>query len=180
MPRLSRLVGAIAVVLIAASQAGPASAVFSGDMSPRAESGDADYAAAIRAKDLMDWEPMIAALQKVVERRPWHDNAHNLLGYGYRKIGEYDLALKHYTRALGLNPRHRQALAYLGVAYLHMEELTLAEATLDRLRDVCRGVTLTFSDGEFSDGCNEYHRLSEYVAFYKENGYVEEDCPTEW
>ena len=169
-----------ALLTLAVIWGAPAHAVFSGDMSRRAESSDKDYAEAIRARAVMDWEPMVAALERVIARRPWHDNGHNLLGYGYRKLERYEEALHHYAIALELNPRHRQALAYLGVAYLHMDEVDKAEATLTRLRTVCEFVALTFSDGEFTDGCGEYHKLTEYVASYRENGFVEEDCPTEW
>ncbi|MEM1383500.1 MAG: tetratricopeptide repeat protein [Pseudomonadota bacterium] len=157
----------------------PASAVFSGDMSPRPESGDADYAAGIRARNEMEWEKMIVELEKVVARRPWHDNAHNLLGYGYRKIGNYEKSLVHYHTALKLNPRHRQALNYLGMAYLHMEDRAKAETTLAKLGEVCKQVRLTFSDGDFSDGCREYRKLEEQVAFYDEYGFVIETCPSE-
>ncbi len=174
----------VGMVLTAAALAGigggPAKAVFSGDMSPRAESSDVDYAAAIRARTDMKWEPMVASLQKVVARRPWHDNAHSLLGYGYRKLGDYDRALDHYSTALKLNPRHRQALAYLGMTYLHMGDLEQARTTLDRLGGVCRDVALTFSDGAFSDGCDEYRTLDEFITTYVETGVLLEDCPSEW
>ncbi|MEL6480140.1 MAG: tetratricopeptide repeat protein [Pseudomonadota bacterium] len=158
-----------------------AHAVFSGDMSPRAESGDKDYAAAIRYRKAKDWERMVNSLNRVVRRRPWHDNAHNLLGYGYRKMHLYDLALKHYETALELNPRHRQALEYLGEAYLQMGNVAKAEETMVRLAKVCSGVRLTFSDGDFSDGCNEYRDLREAYDYYVENGVPlpDEDDPEE-
>ena len=66
-----------ALLTIAVIWGAPAHAVFSGDMSRRAESSDKDYAEAIRARAVMDWEPMVAALERVIARRPWHDNAHN-------------------------------------------------------------------------------------------------------
>lgn len=147
-----------------------AQAVFSGDMSPRARSGDADYADGVDAWGERRWRDAIGYLNKVVARRPHHDNAHNLLGYSYRKVGEYELALAHYHRALELNPRHRQALEYLGRAYLEMHWPDKAAETLDRLGEVCRFVALTFSDGDFSDGCAEYRSLAEAVAVYERTG----------
>ena len=159
-------------VALAAALPTAAGAVFSGDMSPRARSGDSDYADAVDAWEAKDWNTAIHFLSKVVERRPWHDNAHNLLGYSYRQIEEFELALKHYHIALDLNPRHRQALEYLGRAYLQMHWPDKARETLDRLGAVCTQVALTFSDGDFTDGCNEYRSLRDAVAFYQETGEV--------
>lgn len=155
----------------------PAHAVFSGEMSPRAQSGDADYAAGVRAWRDMDWPVMVEHLRKVVARRPWHDNAHTLLGYGYRRMGDYDRAFHHYDVALGLNGRHRGALSYLGVAYLHLDDMPRATETLARLREVCGFVALTFSDGDFSSGCDEYLELKGAIEHYVETGEVLDLCP---
>lgn len=169
----SLFIASLAGFLIAVAVAPqPAQAVFSGDMSPRAESGDADYAAALRARKAKNWMEMVNSLLRVVERRPWHDNAHSLLGYSYRKMGLFDMAIKHYTRALELNPRHRQALEYLGEAYLQMNDVPMAEATMARLAKVCSGVALTFSDGDFTDGCDEYRILREVYEHYLAHGVL--------
>lgn len=159
---------ALALALMLAAP--PAWAVFSGDMSPRAESGDADYAEAIRMREAKNWFATIDALKRVVARRPWHDNAHSLLGYSYRQIEEYELALHHYHIALELNPRHRQALEYLGRAYLQMHWPDKARETLAKLGEVCAFVSLTFSDGDFTDGCNEYRMLRDAVVEYERTG----------
>lgn len=161
--------GALAAACVATAPGG-AWAVFSGDMSPRARSGDSDYADGVEAWERKDWAAAVAALEKVVARRPWHDNAHSLLGYSWRKLGEYEKSLAHYHTALELNPRHRQALEYLGRAYLELHWPDKAEETLAQLGGVCRFVALTFSDGDFSDGCVEYRSLSEAVAYYQRTG----------
>jgi tetratricopeptide (TPR) repeat protein len=168
---------AAVLALAGAAAAPPAWAVFSGDMSPRAPSGDADYAAGVKAREAKDWRASIEALKKVVERRPWHDNAHALLGNSYRRIGEYELALAHYHRAIELNPRHRQALEYLGQAYLQMHWPEKAEETLAKLGQVCATVALTFSDGDFSDGCNEYRLLRTALAHYQATGEAPAEQP---
>jgi Flp pilus assembly protein TadD len=168
---------ALAAVAALAGRPEPARAVFSGDMSPRAESSDKDYAEAIRHRKAEDWEAMVVSLNRVIKRRPWHDNAHNLLGYGYRKMHLYEMALKHYRKALELNPRHRQALSYLGMAYLQMEDMEKAEATMARLADVCTSVALTFSDGEFTDGCDEYRELRAAWEHYRAHGELPPDEP---
>ncbi len=165
---------ALAAAMIAPA---PAHAVFSGEMSPRAPSGDADYAAGVQAWRDMDWTKMVEHLQKVVARRPWHDNAHTLLGYGYRRIGDYDRAFHHYDIALGLNDRNRGALSYRGVAYLHLGDVDRANEALIELRDVCGFVALTFSDGDFGSGCEEYHELKGAIEYYVETGVVLDICP---
>lgn len=169
----------LAVLALAACLAAPAPAlaVFSGDMSPRAPSGDADYAAGVRAWTAMDWPGMIEHLDKVVARRPWHDNAHTLLGYAHRRLGNYEAAFHHYDRALAHNDRHRGALAYMGIAYLHLDDLARAEATLARLLGICQGMMMTFSDGDFGSGCEEFYELKGAIDYYVETGEVIDICP---
>jgi tetratricopeptide (TPR) repeat protein len=168
---MRRWIGAAALALAAMAAAPePAHAVFSGDMSPRARSGDADYADGVEAWEAKRWDDAVKYLGKVVARRPHHDNAHSLLGYSYRKLGEYEKSLEHYHIALDLNPRHRQALEYLGRAYLELHWPDKARETLARLGEVCRFVALTFSDGDFSDGCVEYRMLEQAVAYYEVHG----------
>ena len=76
---------------------------------------------------------MIEHMTRVIAQRPWHDDAHNLMGFAYRKLGDYDRALEAYDRALELNPHHRGALEYLGEAYLELDRPELAKDMLDRL-----------------------------------------------
>ncbi|MCQ0986733.1 tetratricopeptide repeat protein [Jiella marina] len=147
----------------------PAHAVFSGEMSPKVRSGDSDYADGIEAFDAKEWAKAITAFAKVVERRPHHDNAWSLLGFSLRKVGNHERALDAYGRALSINPHHRGAMAYLGEAYLELGRLRDAKILLIRLRDECRRVALTFSDGDFEDGCSEYHELSTAIAAYEKN-----------
>lgn len=151
---------------------GQAAAVFSGAMSPRPPSSDADYARAIEAQDAEDWVDMVNNLLRVVDRRPWHDNAHTLLGYGYRKLGHFDRAIEHYEAAIELNPRHRGAMEYMGVTYLHLGNMEGAMEMRAALNRVCRTVTLTFSDGSFGNGCEELALLDDAIRLYRESGEV--------
>jgi cytochrome c-type biogenesis protein CcmH/NrfG len=102
---------------------GPALKVFSGEMSPRARSSDGDYADGMEAWDKKDRPAVIAAMEKVVARRPHHDNAWARLGYAYRKLHNFDKSLAAYDRALTRNPRNRAALEYLGEAYIELRRL---------------------------------------------------------
>ena len=142
----------------------PAAAIMSGAESPRARSSDSDYADGREAFLRKDWKATIESLLKVVERRPHHDNAHNMLGFAYRKLGDYDRALFHYGKALELNPRHKQALEYLGEAYLELGRIEEAVATARRLDEVCRFIVMAFDNNGWKRGCEEREDLEKAFA----------------
>jgi cytochrome c-type biogenesis protein CcmH/NrfG len=143
--------------------AGAAEAVFSGKMSPRVRSSDSDYADGMEAWEKKDWAAVIAAMQKVVARRPHHDNAWTRLGYAYRKLRQYDASLAAYDKAITRNPHNRAALEYLGEAYVELGRVKEAKDTLDKLAAECRRISLTFSDGKFADGCDEFGDLKKTI-----------------
>lgn len=143
--------------------AGPAKAVFSGEMSPRAPSGDPDYAAGIAAWERKDWPEVVRHMAQVVSKRPHHDNAWARLGYAHRKLQSYDASLFAYGRALSINPHNRAAMEYLGEAYVELGRYVEAVAMLDRLAGECLRVALTFSDGDFGSGCEEYDALKAVI-----------------
>jgi tetratricopeptide (TPR) repeat protein len=60
-----------------------------------------------------------------------------MLGYSYRNLKQYDLAFKHYQRAIELDPRHRGAHEYIGETYLLTGDLAGAEKHLAALKDIC-------------------------------------------
>lgn len=118
---------------------------------------DADYAVGRKAFEAGDWQTMTGAFNKVVAKDPGNANAHNFLGYAYRKSGKLDLAFKHYEEALRIDPRHRGAHEYIGETYLLTNNLAKAEEHLKALDGIC-----TF-------GCAEYNDLKKAVAEYKRN-----------
>jgi Flp pilus assembly protein TadD len=154
-------VGAVALML--AMSPAPASAIMSGEASQTVPSSDPDYAAGKTAFLAENWQGAVANLTMVVLRRPWHDNAHNMLGYSWRKLGNYDLALEHYATALNLNPRHKGALAYLGETYLDLNRIDDANATFQRLVKVCGFVVMGFDNNGWRFGCEELEAL--HLAF---------------
>jgi len=125
------------------------------DSRPSVAVEDADYAAGRKAFEAGDWQAMTAAFNKVVAKSPGNANAHNYLGYAYRKSGKLDLAFKHYREALRLDPGHRGAHEYIGETYLLTNNLPKAEEHLKALDRIC-----TF-------GCAEYNELKKAVAEYK-------------
>jgi Flp pilus assembly protein TadD len=101
----------------------------------------------------------------VIEARPWEDEAYNLSGFAYRKLGDYNRALVSYDQALKLNPHNRGALEYLGEAYLEMDRPQAAQAMLDRLDEECQ--RLAASAGGKQPDCQEREDLEEALAVYR-------------
>jgi tetratricopeptide (TPR) repeat protein len=116
---------------------------------------DADYAAGVAAVKAKEWDKAIANLKIAERRNPDSADLHNFLGFSYRHVRQFDLAFKHYERALQLDPRHRGAHEYIGEAYLMVNDLPNAQKHLDALRGICLL------------GCEELADLEKAVAAYK-------------
>ena len=101
------------------------------------------------------YEEALAKLEEVVTSDDGNADAWNLVGFSYRKLERYEPALKGYAKALAIDPRHTEAIEYLGELYLALDDLTQAEEQLARLGEVC------------GSGCEEYEELEEAIARYK-------------
>jgi Flp pilus assembly protein TadD len=117
-----------------------------------------EYAQAVELIKQTRYAEAIALLQGYVARAPNDANAHNWLGYSYRKSGHLDAAFTHYDRALAIDPRHRGAHEYVGEAYLMTGNLAKAEEHLKALDRLC-----------FLP-CEEYADLKKSITAYKANG----------
>jgi tetratricopeptide (TPR) repeat protein len=148
----------------------PVAAVTSGGKSEAAPPGDDDYAQGKAAFDREDWQEVIDHMTRAIEERPWHDDAHNLMGFAHRKLGDYDRALEEYDRALALNPHHRGALEYLGEAYLELDRPELAQEMLDRLAAECQRIAVAASDRGWQSECDEWQDLNEAYEAYVSDG----------
>jgi Flp pilus assembly protein TadD len=98
---------------------------------------EAEYQAArdkIKARDYLGAHSHLANL--LVD---YSDQAevHSLLGLTLRKTGRIDEALRHYMRALSLDPRHLGANEYLGELYVERGEIHLARERLRVLHSIC-------------------------------------------
>ncbi|HEX5079774.1 MAG TPA: tetratricopeptide repeat protein [Geminicoccaceae bacterium] len=156
------LLPALAVLLTA--YVGPAGAVTGFDAAPPPAAADDPYAAGVAAFEREDWQGVLDQMSQALEARPWLDNAHNLMGFAYRKLGDYPAALEAYDRALTLNPYNRGALEYLGEAYLEVDRPDDAWETLDRLAEACR--RLAHGAVDPLAACEEWQDLSEAYEAY--------------
>jgi Flp pilus assembly protein TadD len=60
----------------------------------------------------------ITSLERALNKDSKNADALNLLGYSYRKTGNFVNSLRYYQKALTIKPEHRGALEYLGELYL--------------------------------------------------------------
>lgn len=98
----------------------------------------------------------IDALWDYLDAKPDSADAYNLLGYSYRKGGQFERAKQSYDRALQIEPEHKGAHEYLGELYLQTGKPELAEVQLEKLAEIC-GL----------EGCNEYEELRVAIADFK-------------
>jgi Flp pilus assembly protein TadD len=98
---------------------------------------DPDYVAGKLALERKDWPGAIKAFGRAGLREPDNADVQNLLGFAWRNTGKYEVAFKHYRRALELDPRHKGAHEYIGETYLKVGDLAGAEKHLAALRRLC-------------------------------------------
>ena len=120
------------------------------------ESSDANYLEGKRALESQEWKRAIDLLSKAVQAVPNNSDAHNLLGYAYRKTGRFDASFVQYNEALRLDPKNKHAHEYIGEAYLLTDNLPKAEQHLAELQKICSPIP-----------CEEYKELKRAVDAYK-------------
>ena len=150
---MRRLAIVIAACALGATAPGALADPYEAD--PDLATRDADYAAALKAIEVKDWRGAVAKLELAERRNPDSADLQNFLGFSNRNLGRYDLAFKHYKRALELEPRHRGAHEYIGETYLMTGDLASAQ----KHRDLLKGICLL--------GCQELEDLEKAIAEYK-------------
>ena len=120
------------------------------------ESLDPNFLAGKKALESQEWKKAIDLLSKAVQAVPNNSDAHNLLGYAYRKTGRFDASFVQYNEALKLDPMNRHAHEYIGEAYLLTDNLPKAEQHLAELQRICSPIP-----------CEEYKELKRAVDAYK-------------
>jgi tetratricopeptide (TPR) repeat protein len=135
----------IGVCLLAGSLA------FAGDSSPPTPR-DLELEKAKTAIARKDWPAALTVLEAYTVTNPRSADGFNLLGYSLRNQKKYDEALVAYKQALTLDPKHKGAHEYIGIAYIQMGQLDKAKEHLASLDKIC-----TFS-------CEEYRDLKKAIA----------------
>lgn len=125
------------------------------EATPGLEGRDPDYALAKAAIERKDWSEAILRLSPVARREPDNADVQNLLGFAWRNTGKYNVAFKHYHRALELDPAHKGAHEYIGETYLRVGDLANAEKHLEALRRLC------------PQGCEQLADLEREVAKHR-------------
>lgn len=126
---------------------------------PKEQSQNPNVEAGRKAVEAKNFKAALEHLTKAVKELPEDADVHNMLGYSYRKTGDFDRALEHYRTALKLDSNHRSAREYLGELYLDMKQLADAEKQLAALKKAC----------PFFGKCAEYDDLKGAIDNYKAN-----------
>jgi Flp pilus assembly protein TadD len=125
--------------------------VFAADTSPPSPK-DTELEKAKAAIARKDWATAQSVLEPYAASNPKNADAFNLLGYSLRNLKKYDESLVAYKQALTLDPKHRGAHEYIGIAYIQMGQLDKAKEHLASLDKIC-----AFS-------CEEYRDLKKAIA----------------
>jgi Flp pilus assembly protein TadD len=134
-----RFAGLVRASLLSAAIAAlvPIAAADPYEADPDLATRDDDYAAGKKAVDKKEWAEASRLFERAAVRHPDHADLQNILGYSYRNLKQFDLAFKHYKRAIELDPRHRGAHEYIGETYLMTGDLAGAQRHLVALREIC-------------------------------------------
>lgn len=119
---------------------------WSADTTSPAPTIDPDLARAQALIKRKEWTPAVQVLEGFTRSNPGNADGFNLLGYSYRNLKRMDEAFTAYNQALKLNPSHRGAHEYMGIAYIQVGQLAKAKEHLDALDKIC-----TFGCEEFRD-----------------------------
>jgi tetratricopeptide (TPR) repeat protein len=114
-----------------------------------------DYNAGKAAVDGKLWRVAADHFKRATTLDPDSADAWNMLGYSSRWAGHYPEAFAAYDKALKLDPTHRGAHSYLGVAYVKTNNLGKAREQLAKLDAIC------------GKDCDEYKLLATAIADYK-------------
>jgi Flp pilus assembly protein TadD len=93
-----------------------------------------------------DWMAAVATLEPYTKANAKSADGFNLLGYSYRNLKRYDESLIAYKQALTLDPKHKGAHEYIGMAYIQMGQPAKAREHLAALDKIC-----AFSCEEYRD-----------------------------
>ena len=126
------------------------------ESSPAKNAASADYVAGTQAVEKKQWTLAAESFKRATLQDPKNADAWNMLGYSSRWAGKYPEAFDAYAKALALDPKHRGANSYLGVAYVRTNDLAKARTQLAKVESICG-----------NKDCDEYKLLDKAIAEYK-------------
>lgn len=124
------------VIFVAASLLLGSSFGWSADTTP-AEPVDREMQRAQSFIAKKDWASAVPVLEAYVKTHPKSADGFNLLGFSHRNLKKYDESLVAYKQALSLDPRHKGAHEYIGLAYVQMGQIEKAREHLASLERIC-------------------------------------------
>jgi tetratricopeptide (TPR) repeat protein len=124
---------------------------------------DADFRQGYRAAyaaiyDRNDYAAAIGQLKGL--GRDDNANVANLIGYSYRKLGDYKLSQAWYERALKTDPNHVLTWQYYGLWQIEQGNRDQAQYHLSRIAAIC------------GTGCDEYRSLAAALESQPGTGLV--------
>ena len=126
------------------------------ESSPAKNAASADYIAGTQAVEKKQWTLAAESFKRATLQDPKNADAWNMLGYSSRWAGKYPEAFDAYAKALALDPKHRGANSYLGVAYVRTNDLAKARTQLAKVESICG-----------NKDCDEYKLLDNAIVEYK-------------
>jgi predicted Zn-dependent protease len=127
---------------------------FGGSMGMGGQQTFDDYAVALRLIHHEEYAQAIPHLESALAQRPHDADILNYLGYTHRMVGDYQVSLDYYKRALAIDPDHKGVHEYLGELYLQMNDQPSAQKELETLASLC------------PSGCDERDALTKALAAY--------------
>jgi tetratricopeptide (TPR) repeat protein len=112
----------------------------------------AAYDEGMAATKRKDWSAAVKHFEAAVASAPTNADAHNMLGYSYRWLGKYKEAFASYDRAFAIDPNHRGAHEYAGIAQLKQKNVVRAKWHLAQLERIC------------GQQCEEYKDLARAIT----------------
>ena len=150
---MNSLLAAVTMVFLLLTQ----TRAFADLPEPKSAPQNPNIEAGRKAIDSKDFNAAVTHLTKAVQELPNNADAHNMLGYSYRKTVNFDKSMEHYQRALKIDANHRSAHEYLGELYLDLNQLGNAEKQLAALKRAC----------PFFGKCEEYDDLKQAIDKHK-------------